>query len=252
MATFKDLVEGTLFDSDTGGRRTIPNGISPADTTGQQALAVRFVREAWRRIQQDDEQWLWMRKSFSADLVEDQSVYSWSDLGIPRKPRSWLTPLIGGSIWYITGENGTGQLQQLTWEQYRARTVGQTQTPSRPTAFIVQPDQRLAFYPVPDDSHTVSGEYQSGVHVFGNTIDAWGEEPELIPEEFHDMIKWAAIMMVHSFDEASESYAFAQNEYAKDHNNMKRSYLPGYTVVSAIGSGSVQTGGFGGDSFSTL
>ena len=261
--TFKSLVEGALYDSDTGGRQSIPEEIGPAETTGQQWTATRFVREAWRRIQQDDEQWLWMRQEFTTTLVPDRAVYAWDDLldqGDPpaqlltRRPRTWLAPLTSDSIWYLDDPVGNtirnGILPQLVWQQFRARSMRRsTPVSRRPTAFAVRPDQKLAVDPAPDAPYLIKGEMQAGVHVFGTDMEAWNEAPELLPGEYHEMIKWAAIMMIHGFDEANESFVFARNEYAKDHNNMKRLHLPGYEIAPAIGSGSVRTSSFGGDRF---
>ena len=272
MATFKELVEGALYDSDTGGRQTIPPSIPPAETTGQQATATRYVREAWKRLQQDDEQWLWMRMSFDGTLVAGQAEYAHSDLvsvdppfatdpaagasdpPVPRQPRTWLTQNNSESVWYITDPvNGLirgGILPEIPWQQYRARR-NRRSTPEtgRPNLFTVTPRRKILFLPTPDEAYEIDGEYQRGVQIFGNTAADWDVEPEDLPEEFHEMIKWAAIMMINGFDEANESYAFAQNEYTKDHNNMKRLNLEGYTIAPAIGSGSVRTSSFGGDFF---
>ena len=56
-----------------------------------------------------------------------------------------------------------------------------------------------------------------------------------LPDDYHDMVKWKAVAMLHGFDDALEQVQFASTQYAIHFNNLKRLYLPPVELAPAFG-----------------
>ena len=226
MATYLELCQQALARSGAGTASSIP---TVADATGFEADVVDFVREAWVQIQGDQENWLFMQEEFTADLVADQGRYTPADLGITSF-RTWRTD----ARWYITDTAKStitgGELPEISFQRWRGRQQV-TLADQRPTYYAIHPTLDLLMTPTPDRAFQISGEYQIGIQ----TLTDDGDVPQRLPAEYHDIIKWKAINMIHGYDEAMESESFSVKQYAIVFNNIKRIYLPKTTLTPAIG-----------------
>ena len=237
MPTFLELSRSALKDSGLGS----PEALSDVTmATGIESNAVEFVREAWVQIQTDQENWLWMQKSFSARLVGGTERYEATALrdgdgaiSMPMGFRSWAT----SSIWYITDpRQGTvvgAEFPQLIggYQEWRTLTFNRRLPQQRPIGYAIAPNLDLLVVPTPNDTFDIDGEYQHGVQHFAANDDL----PRGLPSDYHNLIKWKGIGMLHGFDEAEASVRYANSQYAVHFNNMKRLYLPAVELAPALG-----------------
>ena len=240
--TYLELCQSTLSTADTGSPANLR---TLNDASEYQSQVTGFVTEAWRNIQTLHEGWEWRQKEFTAVLRPGVAVYAWNEIrlddgshSIPLEDgfRKWLSRAPGdtdGPDWLMTDPVGArqsiGELLPIPFETMRARRLLLSSN-GRPTSFAIAHDKRLIFHATPDVEYVVHGMYVDGVQLFSSE----NQTPRGLPDEYHDVIKWKAVMMLHGYDEANESYAFAQTQYQELLNSLERIYLPGVTTAGAL------------------
>ena len=230
--TYLELCEQSLALAETHQGKLSGDDFPPA--SGYERNAVRFVADAWVYIQRLHDNWGWMRQYFEAVTEPGRDRYSWKDLltpsGWPAIPsfRSWANIT---ADWYITQDpdGAGGRLRNIGYEQSRMRQRS-VPTPSRPNAFAIAPNLDLVLHPAPRGAYHFGGECQSAVQVFEKADD----EPRGLPGEYHPIIKWRAVMLLHGSDEAAASYQFAATEYLPMLLSLERLFLPKITVAEAL------------------
>lgn len=243
--TYLELCQQTLRGADTESPESLTQ---ISDISEYKATVVGFVREAWRDIENLHASWGWRQREFTAALRPGVATYRWNELrpadvelkSIPLTPgfADWLSrppDRTGeGAEWYWSGYEGgrteVGSLEPVLFEEMRRRLLLTSTTQTRPTTFAFTPDKRIIFHPTPNEAWNVHGMYVRGVDI----LTTANQEPLDLPEAYHDIIKWKAVMMLQGSDEASESYAFAQQQYSALLEALERIYLPQITVGGAI------------------
>lgn len=191
MSTYLQLC--TYLRSETTDAGTGPTAVT--GNTGELARMVKWVADAWTELQQDREDWLWMRKSFTVDTVASDGAYEYTDCtdtvsaaAISRFAR-WYT---GPEDWkcYLTSTGVSGEyfLPWLEWEDFKRLYRFGTQTNGPPAHVSMDPTQAFVLGPKPDAIYTISGDYQTGPQV----MTADGDEPEM-PARFHALIVYEAM-----------------------------------------------------------
>ena len=230
---YLQLCQRTLLESGTGSDTSLKTFDRP---TIFQKQVIGSVREAWLYIQQDREEWGWRTElPFTFAPVLGRNSYVWETLRTPEGTpsiltfRSWVTR----NRWFITDESislSAGYLPEISYQEWRLRSRV-TPLPTRPTVYAIGPDQTLYLNPTPDTEEIkIEGEYQLGVQIFENEDDT----PIGLPADYHDLIKWRAIMAVHGSDEASQSYVWAASNYATLLTTLERLRLPDIQIGGAV------------------
>lgn len=220
MATFLDLCQMVARESGTISGN-LPTSV--ASQTGRLAKIVSWTNLAWLEIQNRRTTWLWMRKDFSGDTIANTQKYtaaSWNVTDLSK----WI--IEDGSIsMYDTsiGVSDEGPLVFTPWPEYRATYLRGTQTPNRPVTFTITPANEIAFGPIPDAAYRVSGEYVQTPQ----TLSANADTPNL-PERFHNIIAYRALMMLSGHDEAPTTYAEAQSNFNAMLFDLERDQLPSW------------------------
>ena len=257
MATFLELSKKALKESGLGSPEQIADVTS---VTGIASEAVDFVAEAWLQIQSDQENWAWMQESFKIELVSGKDRYTPNpgssdpadanyeapdlltpdDLpAMPQGFRSWIT----SSIWFISNRRTNSVIGQefpqlaAGYQEWRTLSINRRLANQRPNGYAVAPNLDLLVMPTPDGTYEIDGEFQRGVQTFTANADA----PRGLPSDYHNLIKWKAIGMLHGFDEAEASVQFANSQYAIHFNNLKRLYLPAIELAPALGADDYET-----------
>ena len=241
MATYLELCQKVLGSSDTGSPDELKT-LSDADV--YQKGVTENVSEAWRFIQMAYDAWSWRQREFTAQLVAGTDAYKWNELidGDGAKSISgdlgfstWLAPTPDtqlGPEWRLGQPPeylSTGGITSVDFQTMRLRRL-QVRSPGAPTAFASAPDLSLLVNPVPNDAYRLHGMYVVGIQ----SLTSEDHIPHSLPEAYHDVIKWRAVMMIHGSDEASESYHFAQIQYDEIFRTLARLYLPDVTVGGAL------------------
>lgn len=202
----------------------VVSGTNPTTVTGQSgslADIVVWVNEAWRQIQNRHHNWRWMRGEFEGSLTAGTARYTGASFSLSRWAR-WIEEADTLTLYLTaTGVSDEGGLTWLDWHKYRRMFERGTQTADRPVFASVSPAGELCFGSKPDATYTVRGEYQKKAQVL--SVDA--DEPEL-PSQFHEMIAWYAVMLLHGYDEAAQSELRAVREFTRDMNALRAAQLP--------------------------
>ena len=203
----------------TGTDNTVVNA------TGEWSRLVNWIITAWEDIQNDQPNWLWMRKDFTFNTTPNKGEYSVvTDLGITDFAE-WRK----GSFRLYLSDAGIGNELLIPYRNYEAfrdyyLLASRRLLSSRPTEITVSPTQSLILGLMPDNVYVVSGQYQKNSVLLAADTDT----PDL-PSRFHMVIVYRAMMSYGGFDAANEVYARGEKEYKKMMNELELSQLPSIT-----------------------
>lgn len=226
MSTFLQLC--ALLATRSGACGTAPAAVT--GQTGRQAKCVDWVMNAWTLIQNDSTDWSWMQAEVAATaLTINDMSYSGSDLGIATRFATFLGDrIVDGIAWrpWTIYDNSIGQsdetpLREIPYLQWRTSYDRGTHTAMRPTVYAIAPDGTIRFGAKPDIAYRVRGEYRKTPQV----LAANGDTPEL-PDRFHDIIVWRAIMLIAGHDESDPQYQQAAAKYLEMMLALQKECLP--------------------------
>ena len=194
--------------------------------TGNNKRLVSWIAKAWLEIQGLHNTWNWMRQKFVWETVAGTGDY------LPAALTNTLTnePLTDMRYWYKDTFRcqkksiGIQDEQWLVeWEYYVFRNTYRfnVQVPGRPVVFAENPQGKaLMLGQTPDDVYIITGEYQKKASAL--TTDA--DIPD-IPEAYHMMIVYKAMISYGLFEAASEVIQRGQIEYQNLLTQLEREQL---------------------------
>lgn len=169
------------------------SGDGPSTVVGQTdmyAKIVSWVNQSWMDIQIMRPNWLFMSSEFSFDTIVAQRDYTAIGAGITDL-KLWET---GSFLIYekTAGENDQNDLPYHRYLRWRAefRNRMNARINERPMLFTVKPDNSIRFEPRPDKIYTIDGDYKRSTQEFSANDDI----PTGLPNDFHQMIVWKALM----------------------------------------------------------
>lgn len=218
MATFLELCQDVGRESGTVDVRSFT---ATANQQGRLLDIVNWVRDAWVKIQNEHDTWLWMRKEFTGSIVAGTARYTGASFNLTDF-ENWVLDDENTTLYLdsegVADENKLDYLPWVTWRKIYGR--GQ-QFDNRPVAFTISPQNEFVLGPTPDAACTVNGEYMKTVQ----TLSADGDIPEC-PTRFHDIIRHRALMLLAEYDEAATTYAAALSNYKDMMSKLERDQLP--------------------------
>ena len=131
---------------------------------------------------------------------------------------------------YQGGDVGN-QLDLTHWQSYEqfrsSYLIGSLVTEaSRPNDVVIAPNKSIILYPAPSDTtFTVTADYYSKPQVLALDTD----EPEM-PEEFHELILYRALMFASQVEGATDNYAIGEKEFKAMYNRLALDQLPRMVV----------------------
>lgn len=168
-----------------------------------------WINAAWRQLQRMRTDWQWMRLPVQFTTVAQQGFYTPAQAGLASF-RNWKVDSFRAST---QGANFADEqiLVFLEWTRYRNlyQYAQQRFNYMRPTVLTVDPEKRLGLGGVPDAAYVIVGEYWRGVTDFAADTD----EPTGLPEDYHEIIVWLALVQYAGFESASEVYVRAKQNY---------------------------------------
>jgi len=209
-----------------------------ASQTGQTALIIDAVGQAWELIQTKHLTWNWLRSEFEIDLTAvtppSEARYTPSALGITRFS-DWYHDRKKGANPYraftlyltATGRADEGILDEISFDTWKVKYGRGVVSADRPTEWAMAPDCRLCLGKPPSAPYTLKGEFWKGPQTMAVNDDV----PEM-PERFHMAIVHRAALLLHEKDEADNS-VFARNEakYTEIMAQLERDQLPPVTIA---------------------
>lgn len=225
MSTFLQLAQKLRMETTDSG--TGPTTV--VSQVGELGRMVQWIVDAWTELQQDRDDWLWMRKSFTVNTVAADGAYVYTDctdtvsgMAIARFAR-WYQRSFKA---YLSAD-GVGSeypLIWLEWNRFRRIYRYGTQTDGQPTHVSMDPTQAFVLGPKPDAVYVISGDYQLGPQ----TLAANGDIPEM-PTRFHNLIVYEAMIRYGFNRVAPEALQLAQTEGARLRDALERGQLPAIT-----------------------
>lgn len=212
------------------------SGISGGNLTsitgqiGESARVISWINEAYLKIQEMHEDWLWMQSDFSFPTAIGKSSYTPSEAGI-NNFASWVPDTFRCRL----TSGGFPVEQWLTvmdyprfrdWYQFGSqRSVTQ-----QPHVCAIGPDKSLLLGSTPDGKgYTVEGKYYRGPVDLVND----GDIPQL-PSRFHMLIVYEAMKSYGFYDAASEVIGEANRQYAPMLQRLMTDQLPEFELAGPL------------------
>lgn len=226
MSTFLQLC--SLLATRSGAIGTAP--VTVAGQTGRQAKCVDWIMNAWEIIQSDFADWNWMQAEVAATaLTISQTGYTGAQLGIATRFAAFKGDRDVDGILYrpwTLYDNSIGQsderaLREISFVQWRETYDRGSHDAQRPTVYALAPDNTIRFGSKPDKAYRVRGEYRKTPQILAADADT----PEM-PDRFHQIIVWRAIMLIAGHDESDPAYNQAAQKYGEIMLALQRECLP--------------------------
>ena len=213
------------------------NGTLPATMAGQAGemlSVVQWVNDAYEQIQNlNNGNWLFLRFDFTFNTTNAKSNYTSSDAGLSEFD-DWKNETTDDRLrTYLTTDGNTKEqwMTFVPWEKFRV-TYGfgaNRATTGRPIFYTFKPDKSVTFYPIPDDTYTIVGEYFKRAQLMVADADA-----PLFPRYYHMTIVWYALMNYAGFNTASATYAHAKNRYDELMNGLQGDQLAAIGIAGSL------------------
>lgn len=201
--------------------------------TGRQAMLVASVAEAWRLVQMAKHNWLFMKGQWTGALTIGQMTYVAGDgtggtWNIPRfgewigdyrqhRPTTLYDP--------ATGQADEGAIAQISWERWRRSYDIGVHDALRPHEYCLAPDSSFRVGPKPDKAYVARGEYRKAPQILADDDDV----PD-VPERFHMIIVYRALMLMAEGDVRVNGVMIARGKFAEMNGQMVRDLLPSINV----------------------
>jgi hypothetical protein len=229
MATFLELAKKVAAESGTVGGDGQP--LSVVNQSGRLLKIVNWTSEAWTEIQNRRSAWQFMQGEYSGATLAGQQRYAGSDFGAARFATFDHGSMDAGSpTIYLTadGPDAEGPLRYLSWKTlFGTHLKGANRTKSgKPTHYAIAPSGEMVLWPIPDASYTISGTYRKTPQV----LAANGDIPDM-PERFHELIKWQALLQLAMFDESLNQFPLWRITHARLMSDLERDQLPRWRMA---------------------
>ena len=193
--------------------------------TGEMDRLKSWINAAWVDIQASQEEWEFLRREVGFTLTASKRFYTYTDAGITSFG-NWKRDSFRLSS--VTANYGDEQL--LNFVEYTTfrnlyMYANMRNVTARPVAVTVDPSKQLGFGSNPDIPYVVDGEYFMCPTEMSADIDT-----PSIPDRFHLMIVYRAMMSYAGYESASEVYQRGQVEFNRLNNRLHIDQLP--TFVS--------------------
>lgn len=224
--TYLQLCQDTARDS---GTVTGTKPVSVLNQTGRELKVVNFVREAWVQIQNERNDWRWMRKEFSGALIAEAPAYTYASFSITDFG-SWVEEKDLIINLPAIGRADDSKVAWLPFEDWKAQYDFGGQTSNRPQHWTVRPyDGALLLGPTPAVIYNIRGPYRRATQEM--TADA--DTPDM-PAQFHNGVKWKALVLLNSGDEAALPVAYCQDQLTIYTDKLEKAQLDGIDVGATL------------------
>lgn len=207
------------------------SGTGPALVTGQtgeMGRIVNWVQEAWIELQNRNRDWDWMRAEFCLTTTALRQDYAPSEASLTDFSR-WHVDTLRA----YRADLGVADQQWLVawdYQTFRDTYMFAQQTSGRPTVFAIRArDKALLFGSIPDDAYEIRGEYQKAARPFLS-----GSEKPSLPEEFHMLIVYGAMLKYAYYENAPEVAQSAQLMYGSMLNHLMMNQAPEYSLGECL------------------
>lgn len=238
-----------------GGGNSLP-GTAPTTVVGQVGELfelVKSVADAYRAIQNEQDQWLFMQKQGTFTLANAGRVISRATLITQVADYDDIrADLFGGGYRFMQiystsgGANTNTPVIYVPYQTWRG-TLDMNAIPTgKPSMFTVQPDRSIEFNSTADQAYTFVCDYKRSIDSWVQTGGSADTQTPIFPERFHEVVAWRAIMFWGGSVEDPGKYQFARDEYRRIMDQLRADQLPEWTPHTTAFYGGVANigGGF--------
>jgi hypothetical protein len=209
---------------------------------GSQARLVTWVNQAWTEIQTKHDDWDFLRSSnilglgASFTTVAGQSSYPLGTgagtCGVPASGfGKWDTETFRDYTTTVGYRNET-HLDWIPYDVWRNSYMfgAMRSVQTRPVAFSVGPDKSICLGPPPNDQYTITGDY----FIAPTSMSSDTDTPTGLPERFHMLIVYGAMMMYAGYESAPEVWQRGSQQYRKVMSELEAQYVPEICFSGAL------------------
>lgn len=195
---------------------------SAQNLTGESARFANWINAAWVDVQNAHEDWEFMRSPLQFNTVAQQQIYTPTEAGVGASFANWKRDSFRAST---LGEDFRDE-QLLNFMEYGTfrnlyQYANMRTTYSRPVVVTSTPAKSLGFGATPDREYVISGEYYRAASELAADTDV-----PAIPERFHMLLVYRAMMSYGAFEAASEVYQRGEQEFRRMMNRLEIDQLP--------------------------
>lgn len=193
--------------------------ITAQGLTGESLRMAQWINSAWTDVQNAHEDWQWMRYPVEFNTVSQQQTYTPTQAGVSSTFGNWKRDSFRASS---VGQSYADEqlLNFMDYNTFRNLYVygNMRTTYARPVVVSIVPnDKSLAFGAVPDQAYVITGEYyRKPVEMSANT-----DTPTGLPDRFHMMLVYRAMMSYGGYEAASEVYSRGEIEFKRMMNRLE-------------------------------
>lgn len=218
----------------------VPPATSYGETTEHRTRLVNWVQQAWIDIQGDQEHWYFTIDEAYIPLVTGQVSYVVRDIvngqhegeEIYDEIVPYTAPVDNKYIWVVNAVDSDA-VRQPSYrispefffgdrDRYNDHSVG---VPYRWS--IDYKDCLVTDSAPPNDDYQFRFQYKMNPQVLTENTD----EPRRLPERFHMLIVYHAMVFYAGFDEAGNQYKRAEKLRRDMMNKLRLRYMPDYSMV---------------------
>jgi hypothetical protein len=197
--------------SEAGRQGSTPTTV--LSQTGMNQRLVNWIVTAYEDVQSEHQSWLFRQEEFTGQLSNGVSNYLATTFSITDFS-AWKINydhdrLSGITIYVSTTDEE--YLEYVPWDDFIPNyRFGSSRTQTqRPSVVTIKPDFSLEFWPIPNATYNVAGEYYKSIQTLTTDLN------EPIFPDYHMIIVWKALMYYGAFEGAPEVYAHGQEQYNK-------------------------------------
>lgn len=200
---------------------------SVANQTGRLLKIVNWCITAWTSIQNSRNAWRWMQGEFQGNLTIGTQRYTAASFQLNRWAE-WITADDTVTVYKASlGVSDERELPFLPWDMFKRMYTRGVQQQDRPLHYSISPAGEFCVGPIPDAAYVVKGEYRKSPQILANNSDI----PEM-PERFHELIAWEALLLLAEHDEGELHIAVALRRHRQLMGDLERDQLPQLRITS--------------------
>lgn len=222
---------------------SVPPATAYGETTEHRSRLVRWIAEAWVEVQEDQEQWDFMVRKATMELVRGQVSYDISALfrdtcdeeAVFEYIVPWVAPTDYRYIWLVDARNQPVNRNVCYYvpheffkgdrDRYSDRTAG------LPSRWTIQRSDCIEFDVYPDnDDYNIEFAYKRAVQELVNDDDELLGLTETRKHKHHMVVVYKAMQYAAMFDESDAQYKRATKLYRDRMNKLRMKELGEYRM----------------------
>lgn len=190
---------------------------------GEAKRLADWVNQAWLDIQLVRDTWSWRLSEFEVSVPSGSSVVDTSTVV------DFYKPLKGSVYGKFSGSTSWYPLTYVDFQAWQDYVRMQPTAQSQPTSYTLKPNKRIELHPVPVNDFLIRGLYVKKPQQLVNDFDV-----PILPEEFHPLIIYQAMMLYAQYETAPEIFQAGVQGYNRLYNRMLNSETPDVCLPEAL------------------